>query len=786
MTILRKTLLALPLLALTALGLITVYVWFMLRASLPVLDGELEIKGLAAPVQVEFDTLAIPRIEARTREDAFRALGFVTARDRLFQMELIRRKSAGTLAEVLGAALVESDRWHRVMGFEQVARAVLEKLPPEQLEALRAYAEGVNEAMAQMKVWPFEFLLLGYSPSKWRMEDSVLVVLGMYEKLSWSGDVERSVTVMDRALPKAVTEFLTPDTDPYTDRLTGNQRARRPPRLPPMEDIQSLSRPDNQDLLSPPEPPKGSNAWAVAPQKTRDGRALLANDMHLPLGVPNLWYRAELHYGQTQLHGLTLPGIPVMVSGTNRKVAWGFANTEADVVDLVPLDIPVQDPTSYQTPEGPRRFEERRETIRVRNGADITFTVRSTLWGPALPKSLLGHKVVVHWIALDPGATNLDLMNLDKVSTVREAMEVFNRAGMPPQNVLIADTEGNIGWTLTGRIPARFGLDGLVSRSWADGTRGWRGYVEPDALPRILNPPSGFLVSANQRMVGRGYPHIIGHNYANGYRAYRITERLRDMHGIQEEDMLDLQLDNRAGFYEDYRRLALEALKDPAAPDAVELRKYLKAWDGEANPDSRGLPLLEEFRRVLAETVISPWLARCRAMDPKFVYSWKNSDAPLLKWLSTKRLDLLPNSSRYPSWEMFIRAMLEEAAGRLRETYPTRDLKDLSWEDVTLVRIRHPLSEALPLLGSLLDMADDPLPGCIQCVRAFSGRGGATERLVVAPGHEETALLHIPGGQSGHPLSPHYSDQHPAWAEGRPTPLLTGPARHRLFLRPRK
>jgi penicillin amidase len=417
-----------------------------------------------------------------------------------------------------------------------------------------------------------------------------------------------------------------------------------------------------------------------------------------------------------------------------------------------------------------------------------------------LPKHLLGQAAAVHWTALDPEATNLNLMTLDKAATVAEAMDIFNRSGAPPQNVLIADAEGNIGWTLMGRIPARFGMDGLVSQSWADGTRGWRGYVEPEAYPRVLNPPSGFLASANQRMVGKEYPHAIGHNYANGYRAYRITERLREMRGITEEEMLHLQLDAHTEFYRDYQRLALAALnKDPHPsspfargrrgggekdPEAMRLAEILETWNGQANPDSLGLPLLVEFRRVLLDAVLSPLLARCRTIDPGFAYTWRNPDGPLLKLLSSRRKELLPSPNHYPGWDAFIHAMLKRAAKRLRTEHPGGALEKLTWGEVQKTAILHPLSMALPWIGQFLDMSKDPLPGCVQCVRAFTGRIGATERLVVSPGHENQAILHMPGGQSGHPLSPNYRDQHPYWAEGRPMPLLSGPAQHRLTLRP--
>lgn len=753
---------------------------YLLLASLPELDGRISLFGLAAPVRVEFDVLGIPRIQAQNREDAFLALGFVTARDRLFQMDLHRRRPAGRLAEVFGAGLLDADRWYRIMGFEQVASAVLASLPQEQGAAVRAYAEGVNHAIAQIKALPFEFHLLRYAPELWRPEDCILAVLDMYADLGFSPGAEtgkRAVTVMRAVLPDRVATFL---TDPGLA-----------PVSLPVEELAALLDEENDGphrsrLGFDQRVNRGSNAWVVGPSKTKDGRAILANDMHLGLSVPNIWYRAELHYGDVHLAGLTLPGVPLIITGSNRHIAWGFTGGGAtDISDLVLVEVDARNPTDYMTTQGAQRFGERIEVIRVRGAASEILHVRTTQWGPVFTEPLLGKPVAVHWTALDPSATNLDYMDLDAVRTVQEALPWFNRAGGPPLNALVADAEGNIGWTVTGRSPVRVGVDGLSAFSWANGDRGWHGYIPPEELPRIVNPSSGFLVNANQPMVNsQGVPYVIDDKYAFGYRAYRLAERLRQMEEITEDDMRVLQLDTQADFYRYYQRLALKALEAPrprTQPDVAGLQRYLKAWDGRAEPDSLGLPLLVEFRQALIEAVFSPILARCAEVDAKF--EWNPTDVALQQLLNARDPDLLPNKDEYQEWDAFIRAALERAARRLMDHYRIGSIDDLSWGHTDETQIAHLLSDAIPLLGRLLDMPRLPSPGCAECVRV-SRYGGATERLVVSPGHGEDGILHMPGGQSGHPLSPHYRDQHLSWAQGLPVPLWAGAIQHRLTLEP--
>lgn len=770
-----------------------VFIGLKLRASLPVLEGKRELPGLALPVQVSADRYGIPTITAPSRPDALRALGYVTARDRLFQMDLLRRHSAGRLAEIFGKATLQSDITQRGLGFTRVATAIMAHLRPDEQQALQAYADGVNAFITQMDTPPFEFLLLGYRPTVWTAQDSILVVLNMFQTLTGDEDDERMLTIMETVLPPEVITFLTPDTDSYTTVLGGGSDSRRPMQPVPVKALAALRRspaPNNQQAtqrLRVSTPPLGSNNWAVDHSKTADGRAILANDMHMQLSVPNIWYRAVLHYGDVDIAGVLLPGAPIVVAGSNNHVAWGMTNLKSDVLDLVRLEINPANPEEYRTPGGWKRFDRTAEIIRIKGGRQIVQEVKRTIWGPVSPQPLLGYPVAIRWTALDPQAVNIGLLSMDAVTTLAQALDVINRFRGPPLNVLIADKHGRIAWTYSGRIPLRQGFDGSASKSWADDHTGWAGYIPPQALPRVLDPASGFLVTANNRTLGKDYPYVIGHNFAHSYRAYQISKRLREMHNITEQDMLRLQLDTTSHFYEFYQQLALAVLTETAMagePHLAAAQQHIRDWHGRADVESVGFALLVQFRETLLADVFAPFLVQCQEVDAEFSYAWRNKETPLRILLSSRLPELLPDPIRYPTWDVFIRDKLAESLQQLRREYQVTSLQQLTWGRLNTAHIAHPLSKALPILGQVLNMPRQALPGCAYCVRTTGPDWGAAERLVVSPGRHHDGIFQMPGGQSGHPLSPNYSDQHRFWVQGTPMPFLPGPTVHTLLLEP--
>lgn len=744
-------------------------------AFVPVLSGRAALAGLGAPVEVRFDALGIPAVHAASRQDALAALGFVTARDRLFHMDLLRRNSAGTLAQIFGPELLEHDRTQRHFGFARVADAVVAGLPAEQRGALAAYARGVNAYLREARVLPVEFQLLGYRPEAWTPRDSMLVVLGMFQVLSDSQALERTRTIIARRAPREIGDFLYSGVDKYTRALLEERGERVEAQAVPVPPLRA-AHVQTACAKRAGEAPVGSNGWAIAGTHTHDGRAVVANDMHLDLSVPNVWYRAELHVPGQTLVGLTLPGVPLVIAGSNGQVAWGLTNVEADVLDLV--ETTRLDDAHYQGARGPAAYALRDERIEVRGAQTERVRVRETEWGPVLPATLLGREVSLRWTALDPRAVDLSLMGLWDAAGVESAVALFNRAGMPPLNALIADTQGRVAWTVTGRYPRRRGFSGREARAH-DADLRWDGYLEPDALPRVIDPEQGYVINANQRMISG---EQLGSDYGHGYRAYRIRERLLGVRPSTEGDSLRVQLDTRSEPFELYRSLALDVLaRSEATAARTEARRALVAWDGQAERDSRGFALLRALRRALIDRAFAGWLGDVASAEPGFELDFADVDTPLSRALG--EADAAVFASVPGGRDGLVLGAIDSALQTLAQVQPGRALSELRWGELSRVEIEHPLS-ALPALGGLLNMPRAELAGCGQCVRMQSGAMGASERMVLSPGHEQDGILHMPGGQSGSPLSAHYADQQAAWVSGAPLPLMAGAEVAKLVLLP--
>jgi penicillin G amidase len=762
--------------------------FWWLQQSEARLEGEITLTKLSAPVTASIDNHGIASIQAENRLDAVRSLGYLSAQDRLFQMDLMRRKNAGRLAELFGSMAVDSDITARTYGFHRLTNAILKQLPEAHKQYLQAYADGVNEFIHSAKALPFEFTVLGYQPEPWQMTDSILVALGMFDMLtSWTEQEERMLTVMDKTLPAEVVAFLTPDTDVFTDSLLHHEPSARPAQKIPVTALQTLLKPAPlanavklRDFFV------GSNAWAVSGKKTADGRAILANDMHLGLSVPTIWYRYDMSVGTERSAGVMLPGLPLLIAGSNNHLAWGSTNLSGDFLDLVTLELNPNNANEYKVGEHWQAFETIDESIAVKDEQNQTIQVKQTIWGPVATQTLLDKPVAIHWTALDEHAVNLGLLDLETAKTVQQAVDSVNRAGSPQLNMLFADHHGDIAWTLTGKIPKRYGNDGAVSRSWANGQVGWQGYVAADELPKQINPSELVLVSANDRRWGKHYPYSIGRQFANGYRAYRIKQRLNELQTTDEWAMFALQLDTESEFYHFYQQLALTVLSPELIaqqPELAEVRDYLLAWNGRADTQSLGFALLVKFRAQLAKSVFTPFLTACKQADKSFDYSWTYIDTPLQALLTEKPATLLPDS-RYTDWNNFILAQLKHSVTALKAKYPDKKLSELTWGMVNKAQIKHPFSSVLPLLSQLLDMPDDKLAGCEGCVRTAGADFGASERMSVSPAHLNEGILHIPAGQSAHPLSPYYRDQQPYWVEGLAIPLLAGSAQHSLVFKP--
>ncbi|GLH72142.1 peptidase [Geothrix limicola] len=784
-----------------AAGLVLVLVaalsaWFYarMRASLPRLDGTITVATLAAPVTIARDGLGIPTISGRNLAEVSFGLGFAHGQDRFFQMDLLRRNSAGELAELIGPALVKADRESRLHQFRLRAKEVTAAATPEIRAALEAYAKGVNEGLSSLRAKPFEYAALRVDPSPWLPEDTFLVMYSMYSDLSnRSGSRESNLGLMQDLLPRELFEAIAPPGTAWDAPLDGGMFPDPP-----------LPGPDVMDLRKAP-PTKvsgwfkgasdvalGSNNWAVAAMATADGRAILANDPHLNIGVPNTWYRASLRWqdpdGQARsVTGATLPGAPFVVIGSNGKVAWGFTNSYGDYSDIVLLETDPAQPGTYRTPDGPRRIETTEERIRVKGAADVLLKIQSTIWGPVMGTDHKGRLRAFSWTAHRPKATNMNLLGMSRAETLEAAIEAAHASGIPPQNCVIADAAGRIGWTIMGRIPRRKGFDGRVPVSWADGSRGWDGWLSSPEIPTLLDPPAGRLWTANARPASGEMLRKLGDGgYVLGARARQIRDDLFQKARLDERDLLAIQLDDRSLFLQRWRDLALKILTAESLkgkPQRAEFRKLLETnWTGHASIDSAGYRMARGFHVFFEELVIESLLAPCKQADPTFDPILPQDEGFLWRLATEQPAHLL--DANYASWNEAMLAAVDRAIDYFLKD--SRSLAQATLGSRNLTQIRHPLSRAIPMVGWFLDMDHHPLPGDNDMPRVQWPAMGASLRMVVSPGHEADGTLHMPCGQCGNPLSPHYRDGHEAWEQGKPTTFLPGPTQHTLVLTPRQ
>ena len=779
--------LLLAMLVLAALG------WLSFRRSLPVLDGEVTAAGLKGGVTLERDARGAVTISGRDRTDLAFALGFAHAQDRLFQMDLLRRASAGELSALLGAGTLPTDRELRVHRFRSVAHAAVAAATPAERALLEAYAAGVNAGAEGLRARPFEYLLLRAEPERWQPEDSVLVVLTMFLQLQ-EADGHRKIErgLIQSALPASAAAFVYADAVDWDAALDGSHRAA--PVIPAAADydLRSLG---NLDFGPPGRGDRsrsaaGSNNWAVSGKRTASGAALVANDMHLGIRAPNTWYRARLKVAgggaRIDITGVTLPGTPAVVAGSNGHVAWGFTNSYGDYEDLV---IAVPDPAAperYLSSTGAHPFTHAIERIVVKGGATIELDVVGTEWGPVIGHDAAGRSLVLEWTAHDPAALNLALIALESADSVEAALGLAARAGIPAQNFVVGDSAGHIGWTIAGQIPLRSPGDASAPRLSTDPAVGFTGWLAPEDHPRIVDPQAGEIATANARVVGGAALALIGDGgYDRGVRAGRIaTELLARGSALTPKDMLAVQLDDSALFLERWRA-RLVALLDTAAVAGharrAELKAALAGWHGHASTDDVGYRLVRAFRAEVERRVYYALIAPARAQNPAFRFAPPASfEGPLWALLDSAPAHLVPPDSA--SWRDFELLAADAALVALDGPCPT--LAACSWGRANIVHIRHPLSAAIPGLGALADMPVGPLPGDQDMPRVMAPSFGASERFGVSPGHESEAYFHMPGGQSGHPLSPYYKTDFEAWAKGEATAFLPGAAEHALNLRP--
>ena len=718
---------------------------FLVKRNLPG-RGEGRIAGLGGPVTVDVDDRGIATIRAATVEDALRAQGWMTARERAFQLDLLRRTASGRLSELFGKSALPLDRKHRLWGFARVAEAAVPLLPASERADLEAYAAGINACFAERRGrLGLEFMLLGKEPEPWRPADSLSVLLLMYEQLT--NDVEAQTEAEKLAtLPEPLRAFLLPRATADDVLLVPDAAPIGPPPLPSVGPV--LPAIPKAARLDVPEEEgvAGSNAFAISGALTRSGRPILAGDPHLGLEMPGIWLPMRFVVAGRTAEGVTLPGLPALTIGRTDLVAWSFTNLEADVQDLYRERI---DRGRARRGAGFEPVVERKETIRVRGGGEETLVVLSTSNGPLLPDGL-----ALRWTALDPA--NLRVPNADFLRATDEAafLATFDRFTGPPQNVVWASASGAIGWRPAGLLPVRrAGTDGSVPYDASDPSNDWKGFVPASDLPRVVDPPEGFVVTANQRAIGTSFGTVVSADWGHPGRARRIRDLLREKKAggarMTRGDAEAIQLDERS---ETMRRTAT-AFR-PFLPG--DLARLLDGWDGTADAPSARYLVARALRRSLRERALAAW------------------GAPPVRWHleGDNWNDLLEagdaafRAAGLGPKETFLRGAADGAIAALGERYG-KDRSRWSWGEANRLAARHPLG-LVPGLSWLFDPPRPPQSGAPGTPRAASPSFGQSLRWVVDWGAPEEATLVVTFGASGHVGSPHRLDQLPYWRSGDP------------------
>ncbi len=743
------------------------YLW--LKLSLPEVDGEAVAPGLAREVEVVRDRWGVPHVYAQSHAEAAYGLGYAHAQDRLWQMEMQRRIAAGRLSEAFGAATLGTDRFLRALDFYRRVESAWPKLDADVRAALEAYSAGVNAYLATrggpLRPLPPEFLILGVEPEPWRPLDSlaILKLLALDLAGNWTSELLR-FRLADRLSAKQIDELY----PPY------RAEAPRGTALP------AAHLPAGEGA--------GSNNWAVAGARSATGKPLLANDPHLGLQAPSIWYFAHMSWPERDLIGGTIPGLPSVVLGRNQRIAWAFTNTGPDVQDLYLEKLDPQDPGRYLAPGGPQPFERRRTTIKVKDAADVVLELRETRHGPVLSDvhgptaraTPQGHVLALRWTALD--GDDLTMQAGLRMSTAQDwesfvaALRDFHG---PQQNVLYADVDGNIGFVAPARVPRRKAgnrIQGYMPQPGWDPAYDWDGYIPFEALPKAFNPPSGALATANQKIVPDDYPHLLTLEWTEGYRAGRIFELLAGREKHSAESFRAMQQDVLSP-------MALELLPlllrfEPASEQGRAARELLRAWDGSLH-ESRPEPLIfAAWRRELGRGLYADELGDL------FEEAWSQRPAFMANVLSGRAADWCDDvaTERAESCDEQVARALDAALAWGRERWG-EDMRRWRWGEAHVARFRHRALGQVPALGWLFNLQETTGGGVFtvnagayrlaDAAEPFANIHGAGMRAIYDLDDPDRSMFIHTTGQSGHPLSPLYRDFLPLWARGEYIPMTT-------------
>ena len=766
------------------------------RAALPQLDGDVHLAGLSAPVTVRRDAHGVPHIDAATQQDMLVAQGYVTAQDRLWQMDSLRRSANGELAEILGPALLKHDKTERLLQIRLTSQRIYGHLPAADRERLDTYARGVNLFIAQCEQshsLPVEFRLLMYQPRPWSGVDSISVGLAMVQELDTHAETKLSRARISAALGNPQLEADLYPVGSWRDRPpTGikvdlsepqpapppskknvdeddddeNTETRAVPDSAPISPISAATE-DTHALMALLGLPDcdgcapGSNNWVVAGSHTASGKPLLSNDMHLTLREPDTWYMADLRAAGFHAAGVTLPGLPLVVAGHNEHVAWGFTALEADVQDLY-----------YEKLDGKGNYEGNdaqwhpltvdREVIHVRGGKDVVLDVQSTGHGPLMNPILAASDppIALKWTLYDPSLNALPLYEMNTASTWTEFSAALAQWCWPTQNLVYADDQGHIAYHAIGRIPLR--PAGLVEVPISDSAHEWQAYIPFDDMPNAFDPPSGFLATANARVTTDKSPYPLGADWVDPYRVERIYKALDGRDQLTPKDMLavetdiysevDQEMGHRFAYAIDHTP-GPEGNGDPQMRQAADL---MRSWDGRLTVDSAAASLVTRTRAALWPLILEPKLGKL-ATD----YHWNEKNFAEEEIVMHAKPEWLPKA--YKNWDELLTAAVRKA---MQDGKAPGDVAKWTYGSWHVVDIEHPLAAFLPFIGRVAGTGPQPQSGDATTVKQVGRTLGPSQRFTMDWSNIDGSTEDIVLGESGNPLSAYFRDQWNDWYNG--------------------
>lgn len=784
---------ALVLLALVFVVLIGIY--FLLRSSLPQLDGDITLQGLSNTTTIERDSNGTVTIKAETDADSMRALGFVHAQERYFEMDLLRRSASGELSALFGEIAIEKDKSIRIHRLRSRIQQHYAQMVGSESDNLVAYSEGINAGLNALKSKPWPYLLLNTKPEAWKPEDTFLVGFAMFFDLQ-DEDNEREYKLwqLKNVLPAPLYNMLTQSQSGWDAPLFGE--AKNVVVIPTAEQVNLNSYTSPQLAFEPNKLSEavGSNNFAVSGALTADGRAIVADDMHLGLRAPNIWFRARLLTGKnSDVSGFSLPGIPSIIVGSNTHIAWGFTNSYGDWADFVRVQWLDPKHTKYLDSKGVEQtVSVFNETIKVKGKQDIIFPVHETVWGPITKTINSSFALALQWTAQQPGALNIGLTELAKSQSLDQALLIAQSIGMPGQNLVIGDKNGRIAWRLTAQMPNRVG--GCDKTAPIDPATGcdWQGWLAGNENPILVDPKNNRLWTANGRVVDGQWLELVGNGgYAFGARASQIRNDLFNKKQFTEADLLAIQTDAHSLFLKRWWDLLNQQSKNAPSNSALKnLSQVDTIWEGTASPDAVSYRLTRAWRLEVSnrieEMLLAPAIDKLGKKSSKPGYTGFDYEAPGFTGFEDVAWQLIQQKPKhlltrnYKNWDDLFEQAAQQVQSELLEIGP---LNERTWGERNTAAICHPLAAALPgFIKPILCMPKDQLEGDSDMPLVISPTFGASERMVVSPGHEEDGIIHMPGGQSGHFLSPFWGAGHDDWVQHKPTPFLPGKTEYALTL----